>query len=964
MKRLAIFIFLITLILPFSGHSQYFSTGQDPARIKWRQINTVHFQLIFPENYEAKAQQLAYVFDKVYEYGYQTLNHPPRKISVILHTHTVNSNGLVAWSPKRMELFTTPHQAIYSQDWLEQLAIHEFRHVVQMDKIQQELPDILPVLFGEQAAAAVVGAYLPFWFIEGDAVVTETAFSKAGRGRLASFLMENKAQVVQKGLYSFNKASLGSYKDFVPNRYKFGYWMVGGTRAKYGAEIWTDVLDEIAQRPLSISPVNRVLKKKTGFTQRGLYQNLFQEYKKQWSYEGENLDLTPIEVITEPSKFYSNYTQAFTINDSTFIALKENRSDLSRIVKVTPSEEQIIYTPGSILKESFSGRDNFLIWSERRPDIRWAHADFSVIVVYNILNQTKREYRSENMLFSPVISPSKKQFAAVEVDNTSRYYLSIFDLYSGKRLQQFSLTDNQYVLTPCWDGVGEKIFCVALSPKGKNLMSVGLNDGKIQTLLEGKYHEIRNPVYADNNLYFTGSFTGIDNIYCYHLNNTLTEQLSSVPFGADYAFAFDNHILFSNYTAEGYELALLDTNDAINKPLNDIKMEEYRLAEALTGQEAKVLDFSGKKEAAYPTKPYRKLEHIFNFHSWAPAYIDVYDYDVKPGVSLFSQNKLGTAETRLGYEYDWEEEAGKYILGFKYSGFFPVFDTELTYGKRNSEYWLIHNTVDQHGNVVDRDTTLQEFSYNELNFDGSIYLPLYFSSGKFSQYVRPQVEYSYKNISHTTSTPHEFYSGYYHSVTYDLYLQNSLAKAELDLIPRWAQILDLTFRDGLKGGSDVGHLSAVQGYLFFPGLKRNHGIKIYNGYQTKESGSSFAFSNVIRFPRGYHSFQNTELYTLGFDYMMPLFYPDLSIGRLVYLKRVRASLFYDYGYAEGNIYSQDGEIAETFETNMDAVGVELLGDAHFLRLITPSAVGVRCAYHPGSQNIYLQILFSISLDSL
>ena len=57
-----------------------------------------------------------------------------------MHTRTAQSNGLVAWAPKRIELFTTPHQQIYSQDWLEQLALHEFRHLVQLDKIQSELP--------------------------------------------------------------------------------------------------------------------------------------------------------------------------------------------------------------------------------------------------------------------------------------------------------------------------------------------------------------------------------------------------------------------------------------------------------------------------------------------------------------------------------------------------------------------------------------------------------------------------------------------------------------------------------------------------------------------------------------------------------------------------------------------------------------------------------------------------------
>ena len=92
-------------------------------------------------------------------------------------------------------------------------------YYVQMDKIETELPFILRAMFGEQAAAAAVAAYVPFWFLEGDAVVSETALSHSGRGRNPYFLMENKAQAVENGIYSYDKASLGSYKDYVRNNF-------------------------------------------------------------------------------------------------------------------------------------------------------------------------------------------------------------------------------------------------------------------------------------------------------------------------------------------------------------------------------------------------------------------------------------------------------------------------------------------------------------------------------------------------------------------------------------------------------------------------------------------------------------------------------------------------------------------------------------------------------------------------
>jgi hypothetical protein len=170
MKKLVLISALI--FFTFFAGAQYFQTGQDPASINWRQINTSNFQLIYPDYYEEQAQLLAQKLEKVYAYASYSLHHKPASISILLHTQTVVSNGLVAYAPKRSEFYTTPNQSIYPLDWLEQLAVHEFRHVVQIDKVNSEIPGIIKILLGEQGTALVFGAYLPWWFIEGDAVVT------------------------------------------------------------------------------------------------------------------------------------------------------------------------------------------------------------------------------------------------------------------------------------------------------------------------------------------------------------------------------------------------------------------------------------------------------------------------------------------------------------------------------------------------------------------------------------------------------------------------------------------------------------------------------------------------------------------------------------------------------------------------------------------------------------------------
>ncbi len=960
---------LIFFILANAANAQFFQTGQDPSQIRWRQINTDQFQIIYPEEFDKEAQRLTFVLSKVYDYGVKTMNFNPRKISVVLHTRTVKSNGLVAWAPKRIELFTTPHQQIYAQDWLEQLALHEFRHVVQMDKIQNELPFLLKFILGEQAAAIVTGVYLPFWFLEGDAVVTETALSHTGRGRMASFSMEYRAQLAEKGKYSFDKAFLGSYKDFVPDHYKLGYWMVGKSREKYGAQIWSDVLDKVGNQPFSITPLNSVLKKETGINSNQLYNQIFDDMKTD-RLKDLSLQLTSsISTLSPSPKVYTDYLYPEFYKDSFIIAYRTSIDDIGRFVLINPDKtEKVIYTPGPVFEESVSMKDQLIIWAERRADIRWAHADRSVILVYNIETKTKQEIFSENKLFSPVISPDLKSFAAVEVDPENHFFLSVFDINSGKLLERFNTDDNQYFFTPCWDEKGEKLYFVSLSSKGKYLASFDLQSKHFQPITPTTFGNLKNPVFTNSQIIFSADFSGTDHLYSVDPDSQHIFRIYEAKFGADYPSAENskNQILFSNYSALGFQLSTVNLNDKSNHfKVTDISLKSNELAENLATQEKGIPDYCNRDSIKYPSKKYSKLGHLFNFHSWAPAYIDVNSYEIRPGASVFSQNTLGTAETRLGYNYNVADLTGKYSAAFNYSGWFPEINTELTFGDGASNYYQITNTVNQQNQIIRSDTTVRRFTWNELTADLDIRLPLNLSKGKYSVALFPEIKYSFNKVTHNKSTPDNFYSGNYHALTYRLYYYHLLKQSGQNIMPRWGQQFDVIFRHTPFIGNNLGSLSGIQTVLYFPGLAKNDGIKIYQGYQEKIFNQNHSFSNFVRFPRGFQGFQNNKMYSLAADYRIPLAYPDFSLGKLVYLKRIKTSLFYDYAWLSVPARDKNGKIYPNYkELDMNSFGLEITSDLHVLRFFAPIDLGVRSIYLPESASFKFELLFSIDFNGL
>lgn len=100
-------------------------------------------------------------------------------MSMIVRANGGVSNGNAGWAPKKSELYTAPPQDV-SDAWLEHLCIHEFRHIVQYDKVNQGFTKALYYIFGEQITMAVIGVYVPMWFLEGDARYSKPPSEKAG----------------------------------------------------------------------------------------------------------------------------------------------------------------------------------------------------------------------------------------------------------------------------------------------------------------------------------------------------------------------------------------------------------------------------------------------------------------------------------------------------------------------------------------------------------------------------------------------------------------------------------------------------------------------------------------------------------------------------------------------------------------------------------------------------------------
>ncbi|PKQ68700.1 hypothetical protein BZG01_02980 [Labilibaculum manganireducens] len=1003
-----VFSFLITTYSLAKG--QYFSTGQDPASINWKQINTKDFQIIFPEGYEQKAKYMAAVFQDLLQKGGKDLNHKPKKFSVVVHTQSAASNGMVAWAPKRMEIYNTSAPDNDAQVWIDHVTTHEYRHVIQMDKLEQGFTRFFNYVFGQQATVVVVGLYLPPWFLEGDAVCTETALSESGRGRLPFFEQELRAQLIEKGNYSYDKAINGSYQDYAADRYKLGYYLVGKARIHYGDELWENTLNRVGRRPLGITSFADGIKqgmngkrdavfdslseKQKEILAQGikiedidweqvkekntradgklmLYYDTMKELQWEWEVQDAQLNLTDFEPLANREGIYTNKRFPHVNESGEVIVLKEGLADAAYFEKISKEgKQEKLFVPGYDFNTGFDCKNGKLIWSERKDHLRWEKADKSVLVMYDTKSKRRSKIKNKNSLFAPAFSEDGKQIAAVETDELGDNHLVIINAESKLTEQRIDAGKGEFILSPKWDG-NQSIVHILLNKKGKQLVSLDVNTGNRTCLFFSGKQEISQLEVSHEHIFFTAGFTGIDNVFAFDKSSGKVYQATSSRFGARDLHANGNQLYYSDYTSDGYLPVKTDYRVSNWKEWEG-DYSSFQLAESLSEQLGEKLAPDTTNLARFEVKNYSKLGHLFNFHSWAPLFIDGLDQKSDIGVSVASQNKLSTLLTTVGYKKEQGYKNGQFYVNLSYQGWFPIIDSKLTVGNKEAQFATLADRI----SPVQVDTILVHRALKQWEWENSIKLPFDLSGGKYSTRIIPKITYSLAKLANIKYTPlaatqtNPLGLGEYdfgdknitqEIMEYQIFAYNIAKKAPRDVQYQWAQVLELNYRHTPFGDSKLGETWSAEGHLYFPGFVKHHGIKMYGGYQNRSSCNS-RFSNMIKSPRGMTDIYGEDIFSTGFDYALPLFYPDWNLGPLAYFKRVKMNTFIDYGYQKGKV-SDVNQNLFAYDDAFTSFGAELSTDLHVLRFSAPVDLGIRVGYEDQTGSMFANLLISFSLSA-
>ncbi|MFN2394882.1 MAG: hypothetical protein ABR597_04250 [Bacteroidales bacterium] len=943
-----IILSLFICLTGFQSFAQFYSAGQDPASIRWKQINTENFQVIFPENYEEQAKYIADILEYSYEYGTQSLEHKPRRVSVIVHNQTVISNGFVSWAPRRIELYTNPPNNNDTHDWMERLVLHEFRHVVQIDKLNQGLTRVLGYILGEQAVGAVLGLFVPLWFLEGDAVASETALTNSGRGRLPQFEQGLRAQILTRGRYSFDKAYFGSFKDHVPNYYELGYQLVSMAREEKGPNVWSEVLNNVAFMPISPIPFSRGMKKQIGRNKDQHYKYTFKVLDSLWGKQRDQYTYTNGDILNPENRLYTNYIHPYHVDENSIIALKTGMRDIPHIVRIfDDGKEEKLFAPGLYFPHAFHYAAGKLVWNEQRPDARWEHRNWSEIMIYDLETGKRKRITNKGRFFAPALSPDGKKVAAAETTSLSEYSLVIMDVETSEEIFRFSYPTNDFIMQLAWHPSEEKMAILAQNHDGKRIDLINLKDRSFQNILPASHTDISSPEFMDEHIIFTGAWSGINNIYRISAVTGEVEKIISSEFGASYATANGSEVIWSDYTAGGYQLKKADVSELAPVLLKNVEDHSPALHRTLAEQEETVISRENIPRNEHEATRYSRLANLFHLHSWAPAYIDGSSQEASIGASMLFQNKLSTSFATVGYLWDAEEETGKISAVYSYQGWYPVVDLIAESGHRRLYY--------------EEDDVLKSILWTENRFHLALSVPLRFQHNEFFYGLTPYISGGLTQVLSNRHTPDTLFLGsnqYFafqdnqvYSQTYRLLGYRQKRSVARDVSPRLAQIFDIQYRHSPFTDQGMGSVFGVRGIVYLPGLFRHHGFRFSGGYQKK---TNYSYGNVIPMPRGYPSLDLQNLSTFTADYAFPILYPDLSIRHIIYLMRLRGHVFSDFARATWFPDPENNNLQ--YEYSFASYGFGIVGDMHLFRFIAPLSLGVEVAFPENEEVNYRMIM--------
>ncbi len=769
MRRVLLSIFLaVAALTPL--RAQFYLAGNDPGSLKWKYIQTPNYKLIYPRGIDSLARRYAIELETArplvgLSAGYLPGQTYCGKTQVVLHPFTGTSNGSVAWAPMRMDLYTLPEA--YSPEpmpWIKELAVHENRHVAQLQFGNDGLLRIPSIITGEAATGLFAGLFPSTWMLEGDAVVAETALSRFGRGRHADFLAYYMMAFDKGDMRSWEQWRWGSYKRYAPNHYALGYLTIAGARYLYNDALFTqDYLKLAAHHPFKCSKVRKWFKDHSGKGFDASFNDVMLAFKSVWDREQEARGPFDSQNLTvENPAWYTSYSGITPDGKGGVYAVKTSFTGAAELVSIGHGgREKTIRPFASNTSALATEADGSILWTESIPDRRWSLAADSRL--QRLEGGKITDLSGDKRYFNPAIGPSGVISVTEYPTEGGSAIVSLGK--NGELLGRIASPDGIQFVETAW--VEERLAVSYIGPGGFGLSFLRADGAVDDVLLPQQPVSINHLKNTGDCLYFISDRDGVSQVYSFGADGALT-RVTNVRYGVT-DFAISGGVLY--YAARYPNGNLICSETLENLPGKASAVDSYHsyaIADTLSSQERKLAEAKGLAaldDAAWDgeisqPRGYSKLLNAIRIHSWVPISVDyeaVSDLssdesldNLRLGATVLFQNTLGTLSGMASYAYDTDRKGfeGKkrhhsFHVDFTYTGLYPVFELSADLGERDSyQYYRAIVKAPQ----INMERVLATYiDQPHINVELRSYIPFNFSRNGWNRGLIPQVKFTATN---------------------------------------------------------------------------------------------------------------------------------------------------------------------------------------------------------------------------
>ncbi|MBN1595751.1 PD40 domain-containing protein [candidate division FCPU426 bacterium] len=505
-----------------------------PPGLDWREWETKHFVIIYPEKAAPAAARLASIAENVYPevrglFGYA----PPGRTPVVLNTERDYANGYAQSIFRKLEFYlAVPDDLSFGPEdpaWLESLMLHEYAHLCHGMR-EEGFSGWLTAVFGGVHGLNFVA---PRWWVEGVAVYSETQLSTGGRGKNPYQRMKLAANILSAQPWSL--AQIGHHPAFsypADRIYLAGYDMLEYLHKKTNRRGLLDALSR-EQSAWPFFGLGNVWKKVAGYDPEFVWEQvqteLGQDFMKR--YGAERMPLPDAVVIADDPE--STYFQPQWTMDDRLLVFRQSLQKESGLVKINlrSGREEVFSQP-----DMFWGRWQYLDHEDvcygARLITHALYTDTRSADLFVVSRRGEKRLTQQQHCWSPAYHPETGRLVCVEGHwDTAR--LRFFHPASGS-WRAIPAPAGAVYASPRWSFDGRWL-AAAVCIRGKqDICLVDWETGKLTPLTGWDTAGDFNPVWSRDGKYilFVSDRGGTHQIYAYEMETRLLYRVTDARLGA------------------------------------------------------------------------------------------------------------------------------------------------------------------------------------------------------------------------------------------------------------------------------------------------------------------------------------------------------------------------------------------------------------------------------------------------